>query len=285
MIRLKNKHLNVHISPIGAEIKSIIYKDKERLWQGEEGSWKRTAPTLFPFCGGLKDGKFTYNGQEYECEKHGFAKDMEFTVTEKQKRRAVLEIRSSEETLKVYPFEFIFRVIFTINKKSLMVKYEVKNTGTNDMYFSVGSHEGYFCSGGIENFELLFPYRESVENTLIEQGLLGDKKQKLSHFSKHFPLYEKHLEADSLVIENLISRKCILRNLTNGERIKIEFPGSDCFVVWSLKGKEYICLEPWAGLPDTLIHTGEIEKKRGIIRLKKNKTKVIAHKITFLPEL
>ncbi len=285
MVKLKNKHLAVKINPIGAELKSIIYRDTERLWQGEEASWQRTAPTLFPFCGGLKEGKFTLGEEEYACDKHGFAKDMEFTVEEHTKHRAVLLLVSNEETLKKYPFEFELRVTFTLNKKSILIKYSVKNTGDKKLYFSAGSHESYFCEGGIENFDILFPRKETLSTCIIDGGLIGTEKAPVIRLSKQMPLLEKYLENDSLVFEDMLSRKLILRNRTNGERIKIEFPGFNYFVIWSIPGKEYICLEPWAGMPDSTEHNGKIENKKGIIKVAKNKTKHLLHKISFLPEL
>lgn len=285
MVKLKNKHLTVRIDPVGAEIKSITVDGTEKLWQGEEDSWNRTAPTLFPFCGGLKDGKFTYKTEEYVCEKHGFAKDAKFAVEEKTKRQAVLRLKSDEETKKNYPFDFEFLVTFSLNKQSLIVKYDIKNTGKEEMYFSVGSHESYFCAGGIENYEILFPRRESLENCVVEQGLIGDKTEQITNLSKTLSLYEKYFSKDSLVFKNMISRSLVLRNRISGERIKIEFPGCDYFVIWTIPGKEYVCLEPWAGFPDLLSSGGKIEEKTGIIKLRKKGRKTIAHKITFLPAL
>ena len=43
--------LSVTISPVGTELKSLRYKGKEWLWQGDAASWPRQAPVLFPHCG------------------------------------------------------------------------------------------------------------------------------------------------------------------------------------------------------------------------------------------
>ncbi|MBQ0084344.1 MAG: aldose 1-epimerase family protein [Clostridiales bacterium] len=285
MIKLKNKHLSVKIEPVGAELKSILLDGEEKLWQGEQGSWEGTAPTLFPFCGGLKNGGFTYKGEEYLCDKHGFAKTAEFAVIEKDRRHAVLELKSNEETRKKYPFDFIFRVTFTLLRQSITVKYTVKNTGKDEMYFSCGSHESYLLENGLENYDIIFPHRESLETCLIEQGLIGEEKLPIIKRSEIMPLYEKYLQNDSLVFENTAAKKLILRNRTNGKRIKIEFPDFKYLVIWSLPGKNFVCIEPWAGFPDRLTHTGEIEKKQGMIRLRASGKKTLAHKITFLPTL
>ena len=281
MIKLHSKLITVKIDKVGAEIKSIVANGREIMWHGEEG-WKRTAPTLFPFCGGFLNGKYTYNGVEYECEKHGFARNSEFKVERKNKRSATFLLKSSEETLKVYPFEFEFRVIFTISGKSLIVEYDVRNKTDGEMYFSVGSHEAYMCKGGIEDYDVIFPKRETLDTYIIKDGQLTLEKRSVLKHSKTLPLLEKYLENDSLVIDDMASRSVILRNRTNGERIKVSFPGFNYFVIWSKPGLEYICLEPWAGFPGT---TEKLEDRIGIIRLKKGAKKKLMHKITILENL
>lgn len=281
MIRLHNKLITVKVDKLGAEIKSITANGREIMWQGEEG-WKRTAPTLFPFCGAFINGKYTYKGEEYECEKHGFARTSEFEVEKKSKKSATLLLKSSEETLKCYPFEFEFRVIFTISGKSLIIEYDVKNKTDGEMYFSVGSHEGYICKGGIENYDVIFPRRETLDTYIINENGITQEKMPILKHGKILPLLEGYLENDSLVIDNMASRRIILRNRINGERIKVEFPGFDYFVIWSIPEHEYICLEPWAGFPAT---TESIEERRGIIRLKKGRRKKLMHKITVLENL
>lgn len=285
MIKLHNKFITVKIDRVGAEMRSIVCDGREILWQGDEKSWARTAPTLFPFCGGFKNGKYTYGGTEYQCTKHGFANVSKFEVEKKNKKSVTLLLRSNKETLAMYPFEFELRVTFTISRKSVIIEYDVINKTDGDMYFSIGSHEGYSCRGSIENYDVLFPRRESLQNCLVEQGVIGNNTEQITKFSKTLPLLERFLDNDSLVFKNMASRSVILRNRTNGERIKVEFPGFNYFVIWSKPGCEYICLEPWAGFPDMIDTTERIEDRIGIMKLKKNGRKKLMHKITVLENL
>ena len=285
MIKLHNKFITAKIEEKGAEIKSIVCEGHEILWQGEETSWARTAPTLFPFCGGFKDGKYIYNGVIYNMNAHGFAKDREFTVEKKSKRSVTLLLKSDEDTLAVYPFQFELRVIFTISLKSVIVEYDVKNNTDGEMYFSIGSHESYECQGGVENYDVHFKKRESLINCIVDGKIIGEKTEQITKFSKILPIYERFWENDSVVLKNLFSRSAVLRNRINGKRIKIDFPGFNYFVIWSLPGKEYVCLEPWAGFPDTTYTSEKIEDRIGIIRLKKNGRKKLMHKITVLENL
>lgn len=285
MIKLHNKFITAKIEEKGAEIKSIVCEGHEILWQGEETSWARTAPTLFPFCGGFKEGKYIYNGVTYNMDAHGFARDREFTVEKKSKRSVTLLLKSDEDTLAIYPFQFELRVIFTLSLKSVIVEYNVKNNTDGEMYFSIGSHESYECQGGVENYDVHFKKRESLINCIVDGKIIGEKTEQITKFSKILPIYERFWENDSVVLKNLSSRSAVLRNRTNGKRIKIDFPGFNYFVIWSLPGKEYLCLEPWAGFPDTTYTSEKIEDRIGIIRLKKNGRKKLMHKITVLENL
>ena len=60
---IKNDVLNVCITTLGAQIKSVK-SDKEYMWEGNPDIWGKHAPVLFPVCGRLKDGKYTYKGKE-----------------------------------------------------------------------------------------------------------------------------------------------------------------------------------------------------------------------------
>ena len=63
--QLKNEHLKIELSDLGAELQSIEKEGQEYLWQADEKYWPEHAPVLFPFVGRQTDGKFTVEGQEY----------------------------------------------------------------------------------------------------------------------------------------------------------------------------------------------------------------------------
>jgi len=286
MIKIKNKHLTAHISKFGAEIKSLTIDGEEILWQGNEKTWARTAPTLFPFTGKFKDGFYIYGDEKYECPSHGFARNTEFTVEEKNKNSVTMLLTSSEETKAVFPFDFEFRVKFTLFQKSLIVEYYVSNTGDRPMYFSLGSHESYALENRVEDYDIIFNKKENLDNLIVgEGGLLTGEKQPVLRYSRILPLHDKQFDYDSLVFKNIASKSLILRNRTNGKRIKVEYPNSPNLVIWKMVGENYVCIEPWAGLPDFADCDQQLEHKDSIIKLKKNKIYKKVHKITILPKL
>ena len=93
MITLKNDKLTVKIEELGAEIRSIVCEGKEYMWGADPAIWSGTAPIMFPICGGLKEDKYLYNGNEYTLTKHGFAKLSVFEVEQADEHKAVLLLK------------------------------------------------------------------------------------------------------------------------------------------------------------------------------------------------
>ena len=60
-IEIKNEYLSISINTLGAELSTITGRGgTEFLWNGDKNVWSGKAPVLFPICGGLKGGKYTY---------------------------------------------------------------------------------------------------------------------------------------------------------------------------------------------------------------------------------
>lgn len=282
IISLSNERISVDISSFGAQLKSIKKDDVEFLKTEKTPEWDDSAPVLFPICGCLKDDKYIYDGKEYFMEGHGFASLKEFEVETANSEKAVFLLSSSNETLKIYPFEFEFRVKYEIKEDKLFISYDVLNKGENDMYFSVGSHEGYVCPEGIEDYSIIFDENEDLEISLLDGVLLNGEKKMLIENTKELPLkYEYYTFVDTLVFENLKSRGLTLLNRNTKGAVELDFSGCDNLLIWTAPGEKYICIEPWAGLPDFIDSNYDITKKPGIIKLGKNKKYTKTHSIKF----
>ena len=114
MVTLNNGKISCTVAEMGAEIKSIVKNGMEYIWQADPKFWAQSAPIMFPICGGLKNGKYTLGGEEYQLSKHGFAKLNEFTVESATDDTAVFVLRDNVETRKAYPFAFEFKVTYRL---------------------------------------------------------------------------------------------------------------------------------------------------------------------------
>lgn len=282
MVILKNEVLTVKINEVGAEIKSILSNGTEYIWEGRKEVWGSSAPLLFPICGSLKEDKYVFEGNEYKLAHHGFARYSTFAVEESSDEHAVFHLKSSEETKKVFPFDFELRVIYTINGASVKIEYRVDNKSNKNMFFSIGSHEGYYTPEGIEDYDVVFPQNETLNTYLLYGSLLSNQTMPIIKESNVLPLYEKYFILDTLVFKDLKSRSAILRNRKTGKGIKLDFGFAPYLLLWHNPNSPYMCIEPWAGLPDIVGSDYDITKKAGIIELAPTETYTAEHTITIL---
>ena len=120
---MENENLRVQISDHGAELSSIYDKaaDREAVWIGDPAFWNRHAPVLFPFVGKVNGGFYTHKGVKYPMGQHGFARDNEFECIENTENKTVHRLVSTEETKKVYPFDFAFTVTQELSGRTLTI--------------------------------------------------------------------------------------------------------------------------------------------------------------------
>lgn len=282
MVTLKNSMLEVKINPYGAEVQSV--RDNaghEYMWCGDPKIWGRTAPVVFPVCGSLKDGTFFYKDKSYSLEKHGFARFLDYAVEKSEPDKAIFKATGLEKYKESYPFDYDFYIMYALSENKLSVTYRVVNRSEEPMYFSVGSHEGYACAGGIENYDIVFEKEECLKTLLLDGSLLSGESEPVAENVKTLPLRYEYFEKDSLIFEGIKSRSLSLVDRRDKRSIKVNFPETDSLVIWTIPQNEYICIEPWNGLPDSIEASGKIEEKHAIIELSGKDERNITHEIIF----
>ncbi|MBQ8344980.1 MAG: aldose 1-epimerase family protein, partial [Clostridia bacterium] len=141
-VTLQNECLTVRISALGAELRSIVGRSDgwEYLWQADPQVWGQSAPWLFPICGRLYGGQYTYRGKTYEMGCHGFASQFVYEVDRLSDTEAVLTLRDNEETRVSYPFSFLFSVHYRLEGRRLIATATATNTGEGVMPATFGAH-------------------------------------------------------------------------------------------------------------------------------------------------
>lgn len=282
-IVLSNEILKVTLSTIGAELLSVKKGSEELIWIADPKVWKSHAPLLFPIIGMLKDNKYIYDDKEYELKFHGYAHFTEFEVESQSAKKIVLLHRFNEETLKVFPFKYELRVIYTLNNSILKVEYNIKNLENKEMYFSIGSHEGLYCPDGIEEYSVVFESPENLDYVVCcPGGLLANCTKNIGMNVTELPLEYKYFKDGSLTFLNMKSKKITLinRNTKNTIELKIDDKHT-AFTLWSVPNAKFICLEPWCGMPDFVDSDYNIKNKRGIICLEGYAETTRTHEIKF----
>jgi galactose mutarotase-like enzyme len=269
---LSNSILTAQINEQGAELFSLKNNlNTEFIWEGNPEFWGKHSPVLFPIVGTLKNNTYQYQNQEYHLSRHGFAREMTFSLLEKTEISATFSIVSNTETLKVYPFDFELQIIYTLLENSLQIKYKVINHGVTEMPFSIGAHPAFALPNGFENYSLEFQENEDLNYYLLENDLIANKTKKLEIKNKKVALNYDLFANDALIFKKLTSRSVtILENLT--PMIKISFEDFPSLGLWTKVNAPFLCIEPWLGYSDTCESSGSLFEKEGILILNKNNT-------------
>ena len=142
---LENERFRVEINEFGAELTRFTSKKDgtEYIWKGDPAAWKRHAPILFPIVGRLKDKTYTVDGRPYEITQHGFGRDLAWQAQKISGTCAEFTLTPSEYTKKMYPWDFICTVRYTLDGNALKKEHIVKNASDSVMYYEIGGHDAY----------------------------------------------------------------------------------------------------------------------------------------------
>lgn len=270
---IKNNILSISADTFGAELHSINKDGTEYLWQCGD-SWKRYAPVLFPFICSPTGKKYSAKGIEYTMPaNHGFARDSEFEFLSKTENSVSFILKSNDETLKVYPYDFEFIVTYTLEDNRVIVSNLVKNTGNEDMYFYVGGHPAFNCPIE-ENLEFSDFYVEYEKNETIIQPLPDGTSRVIIDGENKYALSRQLFDYDVIMKDKPASKSIALKSDKSDRAVTVEFPESDCIAVWSPTGDDnatFVCLEPWTSVPTYADDEDfAIENKKHAIKLSAN---------------
>ncbi len=269
--QLNNEILAVAIAEKGAELQSIVNKTTgiEHMWSADPAYWAKHSPVLFPIVGGLKDNQYTYNDKTYSLGRHGFARDMEFAVTEKTDSSITFTLTDSAATLGKYPFHFSFSVKYTLDANKVLVSYIVKNTGSKTLLFSVGGHPAFkvpVAEGTtFDDYKLLFNQVETAGKwPLSPEGQVETHTEALLQNTSTLPLTKELFYQDALVFKHLASTSISIVSDKTPHGLKVEFHDFPYMGIWAAKDANFVCIEPWCGIADSVNTTGELTEKEGI---------------------
>ncbi|MDP6523267.1 MAG: aldose 1-epimerase family protein [Kiritimatiellia bacterium] len=283
-VTLTSPSLSVRIAQTGAEIKSIQEKSTgiEYMWQSDPAYWTGAAPILFPIIGGLKNGKYTFNGKDYSMPSHGLVRKADWALVNSGSTSASFEIASSAETREMYPFDYALRAHFTLSDNILSVRYEVSNTGNGTMYFSIGSHPAFnipFAGGHLEHYYYHFSESETIERNFFGGGLTLNRTAPVFDNSRQIFITRKLFEQAAIILKNPASKEVSIRNSRNNKQIKVTTDGMPFLGLWGPPGVQFACIEPWYGVPDNEATDGEFTTKEGIMSLAANGTYETTYRI------
>ena len=288
MFSIENDQLKIQIAAKGAELKSIVHKQHglEYLWQGDPAFWAKSSPVLFPIVGQLKHNSYRHNGNTYHLPRHGFAREKNFSIADQREDAITFQLQSDEETMAVYPFPFLFSIVYTLEREELTVTYHVQNTGKEDLLFSVGGHPAFrvpLAEGTTYNdYQLLFDQQEQSGRWPISpDGLIENSPQPFLQQTRHLPLTKDLFAKDAVVMKYLRSEAVRLTSDKTPHGLSFSFEGFPFLGIWAAPGADFVCIEPWCGIADSVDADGELETKEGINRMEPGETFSVSWRVEF----
>jgi len=272
---LENDQLKVSFKQLGAELCSLFDKQTqtEHVWQADPKVWSRHAPILFPIVGQVENNTYHIGEKEYKLSQHGFARDRNFEVERQSDNSIVFLLKSDAESLKVYPYQFELRVVYTLTQNKLAIGYQVKNTDMQTIWFSIGAHPGFVCPFGagesFSDYTLEFEQSETVKRMLFADGLLNGKKQPCLSNENTIALSHELFDGDAIILSHLKSTYVDLKNKSAKKALRFHFKGFPLLAFWTKPGAkaDYLCIEPWFGVADTKGDNKDYREKAFIEKL------------------
>ena len=274
MFSIENQQLRISIHPKGAELQSIFHKgyQTEYMWSGDPAVWGKHSPLLFPIVGTLKANTYFFQDKAYSLSRHGFARDRDFEPESPKADSITFLLKSDEDTRKSYPFEFELRVIYQLADSGLTTTYRVTNPATGPLYFSVGGHPAFRVplapDTAYTDYYLEFAQEETAPRWPISKdGLIETQPQALLDHTRTLPLTKELFARDALVLKHPSSSAVKLLSKKTPRGLAMEFPGFPFLGIWAAPNADFVCLEPWCGIADSVDSNQQWTEKEGINRL------------------
>ena len=292
---LTNGKISISVHDHGAELCSIKFNGREYLWGAYPEYWKRHSPVLFPIVGSVWNGEYCSKGNVFQMGQHGIARDMDFTLLSVSETEVWYELRSTEETLQKYPYEFILRIGYILRDTTVEVCWEVENPSDEELAFQIGAHPAFYwpmlsnkvISNGVEAMD-----KALSENTDRGYFRLHICKEQTADFlpeDKHFvfsqvikekgcvsdvedacyevvdgliPISTDLFDDDALILPDGQVNSVTILDEAKNPYLTLSFD-SPLVGLWSppKKNAPFVCIEPWYGRTDTINFTGSFEDK------------------------
>jgi galactose mutarotase-like enzyme len=200
-------------------------------------------PVLFPSPGPLEGERFSREGRSGSMKQHGFARQRAWSVLRASASEVTLELRSDDATRAQFPWDFVARLRYALLGTTLTLEMRIENTSDVAMPFALGFHP-YFHVDDAEKT------RASIA-TRATRAFDNVKKQNVEiHGAVDLTAAEVDLHLDDHA-----ERSATLQR--GDDRIVVAADAElGRWVIWTLAGKDFVCLEPWSAGANAL-NTGE----------------------------
>jgi len=235
-LELKLGDVIAHVSPArGALVTSLSVGGTELLFLNRDTfddparNVRGGIPLLFPFAGSLKDNLLAATGTTIR--QHGFAREQPWSVIERHPGSIRMAWESNAATEAVFPWRHRLEHSLHLVERGLHVELLIHNLSETPMPISPGWHPYFNCP--VEQKELV---SGNIPGT--EAGNVHDRAEVNYGVVAPAEGRSRHRVPGLGIIQLSFSPE--MRHLQ----------------IWTMPGQAFICIEPFAGAPDSINNPG-----------------------------
>ena len=278
---IQNKYLKATIATKGAELRELYDSDGlNRMHTPTNDTWNRVSPILFPQVSRIINGEYKVDGKLYNMTTHGFVRDAIFNVVECCDDKLTLSYSFNEETLKMYPYEFILEVTYELIDNKLNVLFKVINPMNKKLLYMLGGHPAFkvplyndekYC-----DYSLTFEKEEEVRQMILVNNFLANNYEEVK-IDKPIKLEHSLFTNDALIFKDLKSNYVDLVSSNHNKKIRFYFSDFKILAIWSKleENCDFVCLEPWNGIQENFVAE---HSQMGVLEVENNS--FTTHKFT-----
>ena len=276
---IENDAIRVQISSVGAEMMSLQMKSDghEYLWQGDATYWANRASNLFPICGRLTGGKYTYRGKTYEMLLHGFARQSEMQVAEQKADQIAFRLTETADSLQKYPFRFELTIGYQLIGQTVRQTFTVHNTDDQVLPFAVGGHPGFNVpmtpDTVFEDYKVEFDCEKPAKLVVMSEAHLdtGDRTPFALENGRVLYLNHRLFDHDAIFLTDMC-KGITLKSDKCTRSVHLSYPDMNFLGFWHKPNTDapYLCIEPWYGIPAMDGVVDDLETKHMMIHLNPN---------------
>jgi galactose mutarotase-like enzyme len=202
-------------------------------------------PVLFPAPGKLTNDAFERDGKRGSMKQHGFARNVAWEVTRTDTdgaAKATLRLVSDDVTRAAYPWDFVAEYTYILRGTVLRIEQRFENTGKDRMPFGAGFHPYFHLkqsekAGARIGTKATRAFDNVTKQTVDLDGIVLAQREVDLHLLDHG------------------AEPCTLTWASGALAVRGS-PELSHWVVWTLEGKDFVCVEPWT-CPGNALNTGD----------------------------
>ena len=244
--------------------RQLLYMDDSTLHDTTKNV-RGGIPVLFPSPGKLLSDTFAYKGRVgTDLKQHGFARLMPWQVQQSSAQALTLGLEADAATLTRFPWRFRAQLDVRVIACSLELRFHVENSDTEPLPFALGYHPYFYVSEQSKSQLRIASHASQAFDNVRKQIV------PFTGFDLTRPELDLHLLDHG-------SQACAMQ-WPDGSALRIQAdPEFLVWVVWTLEGREFVCLEPWTARGNAL-STGH-----DVLTVEPGETRSLSITLTFTP--